>query len=107
MVPLQQVLSARVIQEISHLDASLADAPKNAHVLPVPFGDADVKGDLLLFRVTQDDDAEPVDFTLAEYEAFRTADRFNVPGEAGEIRVSGVELCAGPPTCRRLPTEDV
>ena len=52
-------------------DASLAGAPVSAHVLPVPFADAEVRGDVLLFRVTDDSDAEPVDFTVAEYEAFK------------------------------------
>ena len=60
-----------VFVTVRKYDASLAGAPASAHVLPVPFADEAVRGDVLLFRVTNDDDAEPVDFTVAEYEAFK------------------------------------
>ena len=47
----------------------IAALPKSTHVLPVPHELEEVHGDMLLFR--SDQDSEPIDFTLAEYEAFR------------------------------------
>ena len=48
-----------------------ADAPDNQHTLPQPFADAKHKGSILLFR--NDEDAKPVDFTLADYAALQEA----------------------------------
>ena len=42
---------------------------KNNNILPYPFGDEDTRGKILLIRM--DENSEPQDFTLDEYNLFK------------------------------------
>jgi hypothetical protein len=59
-----------------------AETAENQHTLPAPFAKEQVSGDILLFR--NNEEAEPVDFTLADYTEFMRS-------KASEADASGVQ----------------
>ena len=67
----EQVGRADLNVVIVTLASASADAPDNRHTLPHPFAAAEHKGSVLLFR--NDEDAKPVDFTLADYATLQEA----------------------------------
>lgn len=66
--------------------------PANQHNLPSPFQEVASKGDILLFR--NDEDAKPVDFTVADYEQFQEDSKLK-PRLAPDPDAAGSEDAAG------------